>query len=53
MPLGSLGVRACNLTDLSGGLQLTFGTDPMRQERMEGLEGCVDVLRGRFGRESL
>lgn len=49
-PLRSLGIRACNLTDMSDGVQLTFGADSLRQERLEKIERCVDILRGRFGR---
>lgn len=49
-PLRSLGIRACNLTDMSDGVQLMFGADSLRQARLEKIESCVDTLRGRFGR---
>ena len=52
-PIRSLGVRACDLVGQDSGLQLGFFDNVQKQERWERIEGCVDVLRGRFGKEAV
>jgi DNA polymerase-4 len=53
IPLRSLGVRACDLTDSTGGMQLMFFGDELKRERREQLESSVDLIRGRFGNDSV
>jgi DNA polymerase IV len=53
VPLRSLGVGACDLVDLSAGVQLTFDKDSVRQDNLERLGNCVDALRNRFGRDCI
>jgi DNA polymerase-4 len=53
IPLRSLGVRACDLVNLSEGVQLSFEDGSLREARFEKIESCVDGLRNRFGRETI
>ena len=53
LPLRSLGVRACDLTDSSGGVQLMLFGNELLRERRERLESSVDLIRSRFGRQAI
>ncbi len=52
-PLRSIGIRACELMSEDECVQLSFGCDWERLERMERLETQVENIRDRFGRESV
>jgi DNA polymerase IV len=52
-PIRSLGVRGCDLVGLDSGFQITFFDNAARQEKREKIEGCIDGLRGRFGKTSV
>lgn len=52
-PLRSVGVRACDLSDASRGVQLCFYESAARRERLERLESSVDKIRSRFGSSSV
>lgn len=49
VPLRSVGVRAGDLSDFSGGLQLDFCGNEKKREQLERLETSVDKIRERFG----
>lgn len=52
-PLRSIGVRACDLIDASSGVQIQLFEDPIRREKRENLESCMDTIRKRFGGRSV
>ena len=49
-PLGSLAVRATNLTSVLEPLQLDIFGDESRRMEMERLDASIDALRQRFGK---
>ena len=53
LPLRSLGVRACDLTEGGSDMQLMFFADEARREKRERLESSVDTIRSRFGNDSV
>jgi DNA polymerase-4 len=52
-PLRSLGLRACDLTDINTAIQLSFLDNAARRARWENIEGTVDKIRGRFGKTAI
>ena len=52
-PLRAIGVRGSDVVGVNTGIQTSLLSDPVRQERREKIEGCVDQLRKRFGMDSI
>lgn len=52
-PLRAIGVRGSEVVGMEFGIQTSLLSDPVRQERREKIEGCVDQLRKRFGMDSI
>ena len=52
-PIRSVGVRACNLVNAACPVQLDLFTDERRREKEHKLDLAVDVIRRRFGFDSI
>jgi len=52
-PIRSLGIRGADLVTQGTVYQLDMFTDERKREKLERLERCIDMIRGRFGQFSL
>ena len=52
-PIRSIGVRACNLVSADAPIQLDLFLDEQRREKEHKLDIAVDVIRRRFGFDSI